>query len=172
LGHLATQIASRGMGYRVIGLDHGSKASLVKDCGAEHFIDITKFSSTEALGQEVRKLTDGLGAASVVVCAGSNAAYAQALEMLGFGGTVVCVGIPDGERVEIGGCFPGALIGSQKKVVGSSIGSQREAIEVLGIAARGVVKTHYRLDKLENLTQVFHEMEENKMEGRVVLDLR
>jgi propanol-preferring alcohol dehydrogenase len=58
-------------------------------------------------------------------------------------------------------------VGSQKKIVGSSIGSQREAIEILAMAARGVVRTHYRLERFENLTEVFQEMEENKMEGRV-----
>jgi alcohol dehydrogenase, propanol-preferring len=166
LGHLAVQIATRGMGYRVIGLDAGSKEALVKDCGAKHFLDITKYTS-EALAEEIKKLTDGLGATSVIVCAGVNAAYAQALGMLSFGGTVVCVGIPDGQRKEIGNAFPQHLIGSQKKIVGSSIGNQREAIEVLELAARGVVKTHYKIDKLENLTEVFKDMEDNKMEGRV-----
>jgi alcohol dehydrogenase, propanol-preferring len=166
LGHLAVQIATRGMGYRVIGLDAGSKEALVKDCGAEHFLDIAKYTS-EALAEEIKKLTDGLGATSVIVCAGVNAAYAQALGMLSFGGTVVCVGIPDGQRKEIGNAFPQHLIGGQKKIVGSSIGNQREAIEVLELAARGVVKTHYKIDKLENLTEVFKDMEDNKMEGRV-----
>lgn len=27
------------MAYRIIGIDHGSKEQLVKDCGAEVFID-------------------------------------------------------------------------------------------------------------------------------------
>jgi alcohol dehydrogenase, propanol-preferring len=166
LGHLAVQIGARGMAYRIIGLDHGSKEAFVKECGAEHFLDITKYSSSD-LAEEIKKLTDGQGAASVVVCAGVNAAYAQGLGMLAFGGTMVCVGIPDGERKEIGSAFPAAIVGSQKRIVGSSIGSQREAIEILAMAARGVVKTHYTLDKLENLTEVFQAMEENKMEGRV-----
>jgi propanol-preferring alcohol dehydrogenase len=38
-GHLACQIGSRGMALRIIGIDHGSKEQLVKDCGAEVFID-------------------------------------------------------------------------------------------------------------------------------------
>jgi propanol-preferring alcohol dehydrogenase len=65
----------------------------------------------------------------------------------------------------ISNAFPGALLWS--KIVGSSVGSQREAIEVLGFAARGVVKTHYRLEKLEKLGEVFQEMASGKMEGRV-----
>ena len=38
-GHLACQIGSQGMAYRIIGIDHGNKEQLVKDCGAEVFID-------------------------------------------------------------------------------------------------------------------------------------
>jgi hypothetical protein len=58
LGHLAVEIGAQGMAYRIIGLDHGSKEALVKDCGAEHFLDITKFSSSEDLVKEIQKLTD------------------------------------------------------------------------------------------------------------------
>lgn len=52
LGHLGVQVGSRGMAYRVIGIDHGSKEKLVMDCGAEAFLDITKFSSDEAIADE------------------------------------------------------------------------------------------------------------------------
>jgi len=40
------------------------------------------------------------------------------------------------------------------------------------MAARGIVKTHHRVEKMENLTAVFQEMSEGKMLGRVVLDLQ
>ena len=35
LGHLALQIGSRGMGYRMIGIDVGEKEKLSIECGAE-----------------------------------------------------------------------------------------------------------------------------------------
>jgi propanol-preferring alcohol dehydrogenase len=40
------------------------------------------------------------------------------------------------------------------------------------MAARGIVKTRLRTEKMENLTEVFKEMSEGKMQGRVVLDLQ
>jgi propanol-preferring alcohol dehydrogenase len=165
LGHLAIQIGARGMAFRMIGIDHGSKESLVKDCGAEAFLDMKKFND-ETIAEEIHRITDG-GASAVIVCAGSNRAYQQALPMLGFGGTMVCVGIPEGDLQPIANAYPGTLLPNQAHIVGSSIGSQREAIEVLGFAARGVVKTHYRLEKLGRLEQVFQEMADGKMEGRV-----
>lgn len=39
------------------------------------------------------------------------------------------------------------------------------------MAARGIVKTHLRTEKMDKLTEVFQQMSEGKMQGRVVLDL-
>ena len=40
LGHLAVQFSARGIGHRVIGIDHSSKKDVVLDSGAEHFIPV------------------------------------------------------------------------------------------------------------------------------------
>ena len=84
------------MALRIIGIDHGSKEKLVNECGAEAFLDITKFDN-KTLPEEVKKITGGLGASAVIVCTASNGAYAQALDFLRFGGTLVCVGMPEGD---------------------------------------------------------------------------
>jgi len=98
------------MALRVIGIDHGSKENLVKDCGAEVFLDITKFDDT-TLPEEVKKVTGGLGASAVIVCTASNGAYAQALNFLRFGGTLVCVGMPEGESKPIANAYPAEMVG-------------------------------------------------------------
>ena len=170
LGHLATQIGSRGMALRMIGVDHGSKEQLVKDSGAEHFFDITKYNDAQ-LAEEIKKVTGGLGASAVIVCTAANKAYAQAPNFLRFGGTVVCVGVPEGDLQPIATAYPSSIILQQLKVVGSAVGNQWEALQVLDLAARGLVKTHYRTEKLDKLTEVFQEMDEGKLQGRVVIDL-
>ncbi len=81
LGHIAVQLAARGMALRVIGIDAPSKKSLVMDCGAEHFIDVTAHDDP-TIAEEVKKATGGLGASAVIVCTASNKAYAQALDFL------------------------------------------------------------------------------------------
>ena len=48
---------------------------------------------------------------------------------------------------------------------------RREAIETLELAERGIVKTHFTTEKMENLTKVFEEMDKGTLKGRVVLDL-
>lgn len=174
LGHLAVQLASKGMGLRVIGIDHGSKEELVTESGAEHFVDITQFPKDDngvALKKHVKGLTDGLGAHAAVVCTAANAAYAQALPLLRFNGTLVCVGIPEHEPQPIASALPNTFVNTQATVTGSAVGSRKEAVEVLEFAARGVLNVHYRVEKMEGLTDVFTEMREGKLKGRVVLDL-
>lgn len=174
LGHIAVQLASKGMGLRVIGIDHGSKAELVKASGAEHFVDITQFPTDDkgdALTKHVHSLADGLGAHAAVVCTAANAAYAQALPLLRFNGTLVCVGIPEHEPKAIASAFPFSMVNKHWTITGSAVGNRTEAIETLKFAARGIIKAHYRVEKMDALTSVFQEMAEGKVQGRVVLDL-
>lgn len=158
------------MAYRVIGVDHGSKEQLAKECGAEAFLDVTKYDD-KSLAEEVKKLTGGLGASAVIVCTASNKAYAQALNLLRFGGTLVCVGVPEGELVAIATATPALILTKELVIKGSATGNNREAAEVLELAARGIVKTHTRLEKMDKLTEVFQDMEHGKLQGRVVIDL-
>ncbi len=175
LGHLAVQIASRGMGFRIIGIDAGEKEKLVKDCGAEVFLDVTQFEKgekgTEEMAKRIQDLSGGFGAAAVLVCTASNAAYAQALDFLRYNGTLVCVGMPEHDAQPIANASPGSMVAKQLTIVGSAVGSRKEAIEALEMVARGVVKTHFRVEKMEALTKVFEEMAQGKVMGRVVLDL-
>lgn len=169
LGHLAVQFSARGIGHRVIGVDHSSKKDLVLESGAEHFIPV---DGTDDLVAAVKELTEGLGAQAVLVLTGNNAAYHSSLEMLRFGGRVVCVGIPDGEPVAMKGAHANLLVAKSLSIVGSAVGDRKEAIDALSFAARGIVKTHYRIEKMDKLTEIFKEMDEATVKGRIVLDLQ
>ena len=153
LGHIAVQLASRGMALRVIGIDAPSKKSLVMSSGAEHFISISDHDD-KSIGEEVVKLTGGLGAHAVIVCTASNRAYAQAMDMLRFDGTIVCVGMPEGEPVAIQKAFPQVMVFKQAHITAVAVGTRRDAIECLDFAARGVVKVHHREEKMEKLGEV------------------
>ena len=90
LGHLAVQYAN-AMGFRVIGIDTGAeKEKLVKDLGAEAFVD---FKTSKDVIAEVKKLTDGGPHASIVIAA-SPGPYEDALKMVRTKGVVVAVGLP------------------------------------------------------------------------------
>lgn len=169
VGHLVTQLAAKAFGQRVIGIDQGTKEQVVKDSGAEVFLDVTKFG--DDIVAEVKKLTGDLGAHSAVVCAASNKAYSQGLEFLRPCGTLVGVGLPDGKPTAISSAAPGLIVQKQLKLVGSILGNRQDAIDVLELTARGIITLHYQTRGLGDLKQVFEEMESGTLAGRVVLDL-
>lgn len=169
LGHIATQMGSRGMGMRIIGIDHGSKRDLVLDSGAEHFIDHT---TSKDVAADVQALTGGLGAQAVLVLTAANPAYASAMGLLKFGGTLVAVGLPEGDLKPIATAFPQHLVAKEQKIVGSAVGNRKEAIETLDLASRGIIKTHFRTAKMDELTKIFEDMDKGIIQGRVVLDLQ
>jgi len=168
LGHIGVQIAARGMGMRVIGIDAGSKKDIVLDSGAEHFINHEEGKAEE----EVMALTSGLGAQAVLVLTAANAAYASAMGLLRYGGTLVVVGLPEGEMKPIATAFPSVMVAKALSIVGVAVGDRQDAVETLAMAERGVVKTHFRTAKMDELTGVFEEMHAQKLKGRVVLDLQ
>ncbi|KAF2190666.1 GroES-like protein [Zopfia rhizophila CBS 207.26] len=168
LGHLAVQFSSKAIGHRVIGVDHSSKKDIVLQSGAEHFIPI---DGTDSIPEAVKALTGGLGAHAVLVLTANNAAYATSVELLRFRGRVVVVGVPEGEAVPIKSALPQFIVAKAISIVGVAVGDRREAIETLDFAARGIVKTHFRVEKMDKLTDVFKELSEGKLKGRVVLDL-
>ena len=168
--HLFPQVqySARGIGHRVIGIDHSSKKDLVLESGAEHFIPV---DGTPSLAEAVQHLTGGHGAHAVVVCTAHQGAYDESVNLLRFGGRVVCVGVPEGDMKPIASATAGIMVMKSLQIVGSAVGSRKEAIEAVEFEARGVVKTHFRVEKLDKLTEVFEEMDAQKLKGRVVIDL-
>lgn len=150
LGHIACQIASKGMAMRVIGIDADAKKGLVMQSGAEHFVGLSE-GDTAA---KVLELTGGLGVSAALVLTAANGAYASAPGMLKFGGRLVCVGLPEGERKPIATAFPQVLVAKAQSIVGVAVGNRQEAIETLELASRGLIKTHYRVEKMDKLTEV------------------
>jgi propanol-preferring alcohol dehydrogenase len=51
------------------------------------------------------------------------------------------------------------------------VGDRKDAIEVMQLAERGIVKTNITKAKMEDLTEVFNKMEYGLLIGKVVLEL-
>ena len=90
--------------------------------------------------------------------------------MLRFGGNLVCVGMPGGEPVPIASAFPSQLILHGHNIIVSAVGNRREAVEVLEMAGRGVVKFPVRTVGMSGLQSVFEELGKGNVMGRVVID--
>ncbi|KAK9437174.1 alcohol dehydrogenase [Metarhizium brunneum] len=175
VGHLVCQIASRAFSLRVIGIDRVMKKAMIHDCGVEEFLALEDYSMglqrQYEVVQAVRKLTDGLGVAAAVVCTGEASAYSWGFECLRFNGTLVVVGVQEGDETPICSASPNAFLFHQRRIVGSSVDNRLDAIEVMKLAARGIVKPHFTLRSLEELGDIFEEMERGELLGKVVVEV-
>jgi alcohol dehydrogenase, propanol-preferring len=171
LGHLAVQYA-RALGCRVVGIDHPSKEAIVKEIGADVYVDFTKFDGDEELVKYVKAVTGGGGVKIALGCSSSHKAYKQAVNMLDVRGVLVCMGVPEGDDVPMQGAKIALMVQKELTMFAIKAGNRLEAVEAVAVAAAGKVKTRYQLRRMDELTSVFGEMERGKINGRVVIDLR
>ncbi|KAG8710022.1 alcohol dehydrogenase [Ceratobasidium sp. 423] len=166
LGHLAIQYAINGFGLRVIAIDTGdNKKELCLKLGAETFID---FKKSNNLVEDVRRAADEIGVHAAIVTSGSAEGYNHALQYLRPGGTLVAVGAGLGAKLELD--IVAAILRSITIRI-SYVGNREDARQALDMVARGRVQTTCRVEPLAKLPEVFNEMEEGKLAGRVVLDM-
>lgn len=166
LGHLAIQYANV-RGLRVIAVDTGAdKKKLCLSLGAEQWID---FKETKDLTKAILEVTDGLGAHAAVITAAKSEAYAQAIDYLRPGGTMMAVGLPGTATLDASIFFT-VLKGIS--ILGSYVGNRQDAIEALDIAARGKVRVEFQLKPLDALKDVYEGLEEGRVAGRIVLEMK
>ncbi|KAH8801263.1 mannitol-1-phosphate dehydrogenase MPDH1 [Flagelloscypha sp. PMI_526] len=166
LGHLGVQIAT-AMGLRVCAIDTGEeKRKLVTSLGAEAWVD---FKTSTNLVDDVKKACGGGGAAAAVISVGSPKAFEQAIGYLSMKGVLVAVGMPPKEAL-----LPVpivTLIAKGLKIVGSAIGGKQDMIETLDLFARGKVKCHHTIKPLSSVNEVYDDLENERVAGRVVLEI-
>lgn len=163
LGHLAVQYA-RNLGYRVIAIDTGAdKNALVKKYGAHEYLDF----KDGHLEEKVKALTSGRGAHAVVVIAGANQAYQDALPFLRPYGVLVAVGAAMDGVIHANVPF---LMSNGIRIIGSYVGNRQDTVDTLNVSALGDVTPEVSLGKLVDLPSVYERMEAGTLNGRAVLD--
>ncbi|WP_084956111.1 alcohol dehydrogenase AdhP [Prescottella equi] len=160
LGHVAVQYAT-AMGLRVAAVDVAdSKLALAARHGAELLVNAFEEDPVE----KVRQATGGTDA--VLVTAVSPAAFAQAIGMVRRGGTVTFTGLPPGE-------FPTPIFDTVLKGLtlrGSIVGTRQDMVEALDFYARGSIHPTVHARRIEDINDVFDELDRGMIDGRVVLD--
>ncbi|KAI6124578.1 chaperonin 10-like protein [Pisolithus croceorrhizus] len=165
LGHLAVQYAVT-MGMRVVAIDTGAeKKDLCLALGAEKWID---FKETQDIVGAIKEACDGQGAHCAVVTTATSAGYAQAIDYLRPGGSLMAVGLPGSAKLE-SSIFWTVL--KSISILGSYVGNRQDAVEALEIAATGKVVVRYELKSLSQLQEVYDGLAEGKIAGRIVLDV-
>ncbi|WP_134685302.1 alcohol dehydrogenase AdhP [Brevibacillus migulae] len=159
LGHVAIQYA-KAMGLHVAAVDTGEeKLALARELGADLTVDFRMEKADEAIQEKV-------GGVHAAVCTAVNKiAFQQAFHSVRRGGTCVAVGLPPEDMpVPI---FDTVLKGI--KVVGSIVGTRKDLIEALQFASEGKVKTIVQTKPLEEINEIFEQMEKGEINGRIVL---
>ena len=163
LGHLAVQYAI-AMGRRVAAVDVSEdKLALARKHGAEVTVNAATCADPAA---EIQAQTGG-GVHGALVTAVNGHAFPQAVGALRRGGTVALVGLPP-EQFPLD-IFTTVLFGLT--VRGSIVGTRKDMSEALDFFARGKVAPTYTMRPLDDMNAIFHEMEEGKIDGRVVMKM-
>jgi propanol-preferring alcohol dehydrogenase len=162
LGHVAIQYA-KAMGLQVIALDVSEeKLALARALGAELALDARAPDVVTRILRET-----GGGAHGVLATAVSPDSFAQAVRITRRKGTVALVGLPPGE-------FAVSIMDVVLKritVRGSIVGNRQDLAEALEFAADGRVSANIHHTSLESINDVFRDLKDGRVEGRMVLDI-
>ncbi len=160
LGHLAVQYA-KAMGLNVIAVDiDDEKLELAKRLGAALAVNAKHEDPVRFVRSAVG------GARGVLVTAVSRSAFAQAMGMVGRGGTVSLNGLPPGD-------FPLSIFDTVLNGVtvrGSIVGTRLDLQEALNFAGEGKVAATVSTAKLEDINSIFSKMHQGDIQGRMVID--
>ena len=160
LGHMAVQFVKATTGARIIAVDNKMDAlNLAKSVGADHTL-----TSDDTTVEAIKQLTGGLGADVVIDCVGAEATIKIAMAAARPLADVTIVGIA-------GGTFPFNFFSQAYEVSLQTIywGSRPELIELLDLAARGLVKAEYTTYSLETAIDAYKDLREGKVRGRAVI---
>ncbi|KAJ3508083.1 hypothetical protein NM208_g15873 [Fusarium decemcellulare] len=164
VGHFAVQYA-KAMGMRVIAVDGGKeKGQMCRDLGAEVFID---FRECKDMAADVKKITT-YGTHGALVAAPTKEAYDMAPLLLRPRGTLVALAIPKDPSI-IAGTSAALVGGNRMNIVGSLVGTKKEAEEALDFTARGLVHPVLTKGSIDEIDKYCDLLTAGRIPGRVVV---
>jgi propanol-preferring alcohol dehydrogenase len=157
LGHLAVQVA-KTFGVKVIAVDIAAdKLELAQQLGADQLIN--------AATNDVLKTFRGLGGVhAAIVTSSAKAAYTQAFYSVRSAGTLMVVGLPPEEL-----SFP-AILMREIKIRSVATGTRSDVRETLNLAAAGKIRCLIETTGLQKVNDVFGQMRQGQIRGRVVIN--
>jgi alcohol dehydrogenase, propanol-preferring len=160
LGHLAIQYAAIA-GGRVAAVDlYDDKLELARELGAEFTVNATKEDPAEA----IQRLG---GANQSFAIAASPKAFEQAYGALRRGGTLVFVGLPADNQVQLP-IFETVLGGI--RIVGSIVGTRADLREVFELHAAGKTRLIREVRPLDTINESIADVEAGRVAARVVFE--
>jgi len=162
LGHLALQYALIA-GAQVVAVDlFDEKLALASELGAAYTVN--------ARNQDPAAAIKALGGADAAISlAVSPKAFEQAYSSLRRGGTLVFVGLPADNFIQLP-IFETVLNGTQ--VRGSIVGTRVDLQEVFELHTAGKTEVVYEKRQLEQVNEAIKEVESGQVKARLVFDLQ
>lgn len=160
LGHLAIQVLRALTAARVVAIDPRSAGlGLAAEAGAD-----ATLTPGPAAAAEVRALTHGVGADLVLDFVGSDETLALGAQVARQVGDLTVVGLA-------GGCLPFSFFGIpyECSVQTTYWGNRGELVEVLDLAARGLLRAHVERFALGEAAQVYERLARGEIAGRAVV---
>ena len=162
LGNLALQYAKNVFNARVIAVDiNDDQLQFAREMGADLVINSRNEDAAKVIQEKVG------GAHAAVVTAVAKVAFNSAVDALRAGGRLVAVGLPP-EAMSLD--IP-RLVLDGIEVVGSLVGTRQDLAEAFEFAAQGKVVPKVTLRPIEDINEIFDEMQQGKIKGRMVIDL-
>ena len=162
LGHLALQYALIA-GAQVVAVDlFDEKLALARELGAAYTVNARNedpAAAIKALG----------GADAAISLAVSPKAFEQAYGSLRRGGTLVFVGLPADNFIQLP-IFETVLNGTQ--VRGSIVGTRVDLQEVFELHTAGKTEVVYEKRRLEQVNDAIKEVESGQVKARLVFDMQ
>ncbi|WP_449065397.1 zinc-binding dehydrogenase [Planomonospora algeriensis] len=160
LGHLAVQILKATTAARIVAVD--TRAEALRQA-LESGADLAVPSGDGAAG-EIRTATGGRGADVVLDFVGADATLALAVAVVRVLGDITVVGIG-------GGTLPLSFFSPPYEVSVQSTywGSRPELVEVLDLAARGLIRPAVTVFTLDEAAEVYRRLERGELVGRGVV---
>lgn len=160
LGHLAVQIIKATTAARVIAVDTRAEAlELAEREGADQAV-----RSGETAAQVIRDATGGLGADAVFDCVGADATLALGAAVGRVLGDFTVIGIG-------GGTLPVSFfsVPYELSLQTTYWGGRFELVEVLDLAARGLLHAQTTEFSLDDAVEAYHRLERGEITGRAVV---
>jgi propanol-preferring alcohol dehydrogenase len=160
LGHMGVQILKAITGSRIVAVDTKEGAlKLAEAQGADY-----TFEPGEKTAEEIRALTGGRGADVVIDCVGAESTLALGAAIGRSMGDLTIVGIA-------GGTLPIGFftVPYELSVQTTYWGTRHELIEVLDLAARGLIQPRVSTFTLDDALDAYRTLKAGEIEGRAVV---
>jgi propanol-preferring alcohol dehydrogenase len=165
LGHMALQILRATTACRIIAVDSDAgRLKAAKGHGADELV-----LSDERAAKAILHLTDGLGAAVVFDFAGVTPTLALANAVVANYGALLIAGLGMGSFTVVADAPPAGKPKWGVTLIRPYGGTNRDVLEVIGLAQRGKLKAEIEQHPLKEAPAVLLSLAEGKVRGRAVL---